>query len=116
MTKICSTVVMLVLLAGCSWFNKECTGPDCQDVRTMLDTSASKKTWYCYGKPNGGWDCQDHKSPDKITVVPPATPGAVESPGQSTDDVSDDREIPLTRRSDRIGADKDSTRNVVGDV
>lgn len=68
MTKPCSIVLALLLLNGCSWFGNDdddCSGPGC-DSAGILDNTPSPTTWYCYGSPNGTWDCQKKEDPSKI--------------------------------------------------
>ncbi|MFT7685511.1 MAG: septal ring-binding cell division protein DamX [Candidatus Azotimanducaceae bacterium] len=49
--------------------NLPCKGPKCQSTQ-LLDNSASKKEWYCYGKESGGsWRCGNIEDDSQIVAL-----------------------------------------------
>lgn len=72
--------MIVTLITACASDQKvaPCKGSQCKTTE-LLDNSASKQEWYCYGKENGGdWHCGNQSDKTKIVAIAPrkAAPNA----------------------------------------
>lgn len=66
LTRISIIVLLLSVLAGCSWFKRDNNNMDADGAPELLDKTPSDTTWYCYGLPDGSWDCQRNEKTDQV--------------------------------------------------
>ncbi|MEX2489930.1 MAG: hypothetical protein WD356_10445 [Pseudomonadales bacterium] len=67
LARISIIVLFFGLLTGCSWFKKD--NPDIgadENSTELLDKTPSDTTWYCYGLPDGSWDCRQNEKTDQV--------------------------------------------------
>ena len=70
--KIQIALVIIILVTGCASKPEQtlpCKGRECKTT-DLLDNTASKEEWYCYGKKNGGdWYCGNQADDTRIVAI-----------------------------------------------